>query len=213
MVFPKNNLPSDSVPWGKEVENKISAIETAVSNNAINNSARDATNETSINNLLDLMADQVELKTYAVEYGYAEGTSLSLTGSPGLPTPTYVDTSKLIIDVNLNKPRNLLINFSSYYGVETTFPSTTIQYDWGISVEVYVDDVMVDFQNTGKSNNFGGTISGTVSDSGSINMVKIVPVSAGPHRVNVKESFSTASSSGETLINTTGDSLIVTVIQ
>jgi len=213
MPFPKNNLPTGVLPWGREVEDQINTLNQIVKKNEINNSARDAISQTNITNLLKLMADQVELRTYAVEYGFAQGTKLSFIGSTGLPTPTYIDTSKLSIEINLNKPRNLLINFSSYYSAQTLFPGTSTKYSWDITVEIYVDDEKVDAQTTGRSNDFGAAISGFVSDVGSMNMVKIVSVPAGYHRIYVKEAFSTSSSSGATDITTTGDSLIVTVIQ
>jgi hypothetical protein len=213
MPLPENNLPTASLPWAREVEKQLEAVKDNVAINNINNSARDATSQTSINNLLDLMSDQIELRTYAVEYAFAQGTKLSFVGSTGLPTPTYIDTSKLSIEINLNKPRNLLINFSSYYSAQTLFPGTSTKYSWDIGVEIYVDDIMVDYQSTGKSNDFGPAMSGYINESGSMNMVKIVSVPAGYHRIYVKEAFSTSSSSGATDITTTGDSLIVTVTQ
>lgn len=41
MAFPTSNLPSASVPWGREVEKQVSSLAASVNSNEINNTARD----------------------------------------------------------------------------------------------------------------------------------------------------------------------------
>jgi len=104
MLLPNSNLPSSSLPWAREVEKRIDGLSNAVSTNEVNNAARDATSETNINNLSELMADQIELRTYAVDpKRYDVATFVS---TPGLPTSQYFDTPELKINITLNKSRN-----------------------------------------------------------------------------------------------------------
>lgn len=51
MLFQKNNLPSDSQPWGRQVEDRIDALESLVASNEINNIARDKQLASSFANL------------------------------------------------------------------------------------------------------------------------------------------------------------------
>jgi len=41
MAFPTSNLPSASVPWGREVEKQVSSLASSVASNNVNNTARD----------------------------------------------------------------------------------------------------------------------------------------------------------------------------
>lgn len=41
MAFPTSNLPSASVPWGREVEKQVSSLTASVRSNEVNNTARD----------------------------------------------------------------------------------------------------------------------------------------------------------------------------
>lgn len=41
MSFPTSNLPSASVPWGREVEKQVSSLAASVKSNEVNNTARD----------------------------------------------------------------------------------------------------------------------------------------------------------------------------
>lgn len=215
MPLPNNNLPSSSQQWAREIEKQIAALNQAAAISRTNSVGRDAANDANIQNLSSLLLDQVELRTYAVEYPFAQGKSASIIGvAPGLEPDTIVDTSDLKININLSKPRNLLINYSSYYTVNTTFPNTTDRYTWNIGVEVYLNGVRVDYQNTSKAEYYTSAISlAPKSESGSINMVKIMSVSEGNHTISIKEFFGTSSNGGQTIMGTTGDSIIVTVIK
>jgi hypothetical protein len=209
MPLPDSNLPTSSLPWAREVEKQLATVSNTVSINEINNSARDAASETNLNNLLGLMADQIELTTYSKELSFGANQSVSFTSGPG----NFVsNTADLNININLNKARNLLINYSTYYIAQTdTINATSSSYVF--STTLFVDGVQVDFQSNGSSQliNIAGN---QLVDYGSINLVKLVPVLPGIHTVSVKvEYFGSPPTGGSVLMNTSGDNLIVTVVQ
>jgi len=209
MPLPDSNLPTSSQPWGREVEKRLEALGESVTLNEINNSARDAISQTNITNLLKLMADQVELVTYSTEI---PGTQVINFTSP-LSELTR-NMKQLDINILLNKPRRLLINYSTYYEIyiQTLANGDTTTY--GFDFKVYVDGVEVDSQYVLKNN--GKTFTNTLTyDNNSINAIKLVPVSAGAHVISVTMTVkgSPPSGGGTMDINIIGDNLIVTVIE
>jgi hypothetical protein len=208
MLLPDSNLPSSSLPWAREVVKQLDGLSRAVNTNEVNNAARDATTETNINNLSALMADQIELRTYAIQpidYDIAQ-----FTGSPGLPTPVYFDTPELSITINLNKDRNLLMNFSSSYIVDTIFPSAGSPYGWEIACEFYLDGDLVKTQQAGRSVYASTSYE---NDIGPISSTALIPALAGEHTISIKISYSTYSASGLTTISVDSNNLVVTVVQ
>jgi hypothetical protein len=208
MLLPDSNLPSSSLPWAREIEKRIDGISNSISTNEINNAARDATNETNINNLSALMADQIELRTYAIQP--IDYDTAQITGSPGLPTPVYFDTPELAIPITLNKDRNFLINFSSRYIVDTIFPTAGSPYGWEIACEFYLDGDLIGGQQAGRSV-YASTL--YENDIGPLTATVLVPATAGAHTVSMKISYSTYSASGLTTIGLDGNNLVVTVVQ
>ena len=210
MLLPDSNLPSSSLPWAREVVKQLDGLSRAVNTNEVNNAARDATTETNINNLSELMADQIELRTYAVEP--KTYVTEQIVGSPGLPSPVYIPTPELSITITLNKERNFLINFSSSYLVSSTFPNATAPYGWDIGCEIYLDGEMVDTESVGASRSDGPGF-GYQYDSGPISSTFFIPVSAGTHTVSAKIYYQTYSTGGITNMNISGNNLVVTVVQ
>jgi len=208
MLLPDSNLPSSSLPWAREIAKQLENLSRAVNTNEVNNTARDATTETNISNLSELMADQLELRTYAIQpinYDTAQ-----ITGSPGLPTPVYFNTPELAIKITLNKDRNFLINFSSSFIVDTIFPTSGLPYGWEIACEIYLDGDMVGIQQAGRSV-YAST--GYENDIGPLTSTTLVPATAGEHTVSIKIKYSTYSTSGSTVLSVDGNNLVVTVVQ
>lgn len=208
MLLPDSNLPSSSLPWAREVVKQLDTLSRAVNTNEVNNVARDATNETNISNLSQLMADQIELRTYAIQP--IDYDTAQFTGSPGLPTPVYFDTPELAIKITLNKDRNFLINFSSRFIVDTVFPTSGLPYGWEIACEIYLDGDQVGVQQAGRSV-YAST--GYENDIGPLTSTTLVPVTAGEHTVSVKISYFTYSTGGLTTLGVDGNNLVVTVVQ
>ena len=114
----------------------------------------------------------------------------------------------------LNKPRRLLINYSTYYEIyiQTFANGDTTAY--GFDFGIYVDGILVDSQYVSK--NTGKTFTNTLTyDNNSINAIKLFPVSAGAHTISVimKVTGNPPSGGGTIDAKITGDNLIVTVIQ
>lgn len=208
MLLPDSNLPSSSLPWAREVVKQLDGLSRAVNTNEVNNAARDATTETNISNLSELMADQLELRTYAIQP--IDCDTAQITGSPGIPTPVYFNTPELAINITLNKDRNLLINFSSGYIVDTIFPAAGSPYSWEIACEIYLDGDQVGIQQAGREV-YASTL--YENDIGPITSTVLVPALAGQHTISAKLSYSTKSTAGVTTINVDGNNLVVTVVQ
>lgn len=210
MPLPNANLPTDSLPWAREVEKKLSQLENLVNINNINNTARDATSQTNITNLLDLMADRLELQTYSTELDPSKTQTVTFTS----PFSSFVsNTAPLDISMILNKPRKLLINYSTYYNAQVTIPATTTTSSYGFEVTIFVDGVQVDYQSTLKLQQVN-IANNLVQDFDSINVTKLVAVPAGAHKVTVSVTYrGTPPTGGSLLLSTSADNLIVTVLQ
>jgi len=210
MLFPKNNLPTASSPWGREVEDQIKTLKNIVEKNSINNFANSATDQTNIKNINAVLADQLELVTYSTELDLDSGNEATFTSSTGSFT---ADTSKLDININLNKARKLLINYSSYCIAQVEFLTATGANYYGFTATIFVDGIAVDYQTVAKYK-YKNVVNDFIQDLGSINVTKLIPVSAGSHIISVRmDYYAITPSPASTLMATSGDNLIVSVVQ
>jgi len=210
MPFPKNNLPSASMPWGREVEDQIEILKDAVSKNDINSFANTTTNQTNIKNINALLADQLELVTYSkeqVDYSqqYVDFTSTINNYN--------TKTSNLDITINLNKPRKLLITYSTSCYTQMDLQTTTGSTYYSFNATTLVDDIPIDYENIviGKQVN---TANDFITNQMPLSMTKLVSVSVGYHKISVTMRFYATIPSGSFLhMETNSDNLVVSVIQ
>ena len=211
MPFSKNNLPSSSLPWGREVENQIEALKDTVYKNEINNSARDATNQTNIKNINSVLSNQLELKTYFAEVNPNITRSKTYTGT-GFGN---LDTSDLSITVTLTKPRTLVLQYSSLCRVRNTFITANESYSWYVTSEIYVNGTRVSYSDIQKERNFttGNNPYSSEYDSQQMVNIKRVKLFAGTHNITVKVDTGAVSTTATTQITVSGDDLSVTIIE
>lgn len=215
MPFPKNNLPSASLPWGREVEDQIEILKDTVAKNNVNSSADTATNQTNIKNINAILADQLELKTYFTEINPNIVRSVSYTGSY---LQTTFDTSDLKQYITISKNRTAVIGYSSQYLVQNAFTTNIDNYYWWIRVDILVDGQKVSSSYVQKSRNFstGTNPYSYESDSGNLVCNKRVILSAGSHEISVVIKSETQSGSNFSPANTitiSGDDLSTSIIQ
>lgn len=153
------------------------------------------------------MADQLELRTYAIDPKRYDVESF--VGSPGLPTSQYFDTPELTMNITVNKQRNFLITFSTNYAIQLLGPTAPAYY-WDIRTEIYLDGELV-----GGANAYKDTGASYIyeSEGSSLTSTSFVPVSPGEHVVSVKISYASSSSGADTFIFIDGNNLVVTVVQ
>lgn len=84
-TFPKNNLPTDSLNWGREVEKSINDLEAIFSSAEINNTARDLQLQS---NYKRLDATVVELTTTTAAVNQAQDDALSAIVTAAAATDT-----------------------------------------------------------------------------------------------------------------------------
>lgn len=89
MTFPTNNLPTQSKYWGREVEKKITNLESSLRSSEINNTTRDSQLSVTAGQALiasnQAIAAAAEASAAATQAGQAIDSILDL-GSPGGPT-------------------------------------------------------------------------------------------------------------------------------
>jgi len=211
MPFPKNNLPSSSLPWGREVENQLESLKDTVYKNEVNNSARDTTSQTNIKNINNILADQLQLKTYITEINPNINRTKTYTGT-GFGN---LDTSDLSQTITLDKPRTLVLQYSSLCRVRNTFITASESYSWYITSEIYVNGTRVSYSDIQKERNFSAGNNPYSSEYDSQQMVNIkrVKLPIGTHNITVKVDTGAVSSTATTQITVSGDDLSVTVIE
>lgn len=108
MLFQKNNLPSDSQPWGRQVEDRIDALESLVSSSNINNAARDkqlAASMDNISNTINQINSNSESK-YSVSLYAGGDVERPLNGPIQVSTvsftkPSWAKTATVIVSGNI----------------------------------------------------------------------------------------------------------------
>lgn len=211
MPLPDSNLPTGSLPWAREIEKQLAALNNATSINGVNNSARDATSQTSVNNLLELMADQVELVTYSTELDASQPQSVTFTS--GIANTFTSNTAPLDINITLNKPRKLLINYSTFYKIESITAASSLPTAYAFDVKIFVNNTLVDSQYVTYLKQVTA-LNDLIYDDNSINLTKLLAVPSGSYKISVTvEYVGTPASGGSMLMSTEGDNLIVTVLQ
>jgi len=215
MPFPKNNLPSSSLPWGREVENQLESLKDTVYKNEVNNSARDATSQTNIKNINNILADQLQLKTYITETNPNTKRSKTYTNGGG----EFLDTSDLTQTITLDKPRTLVIQYSAQCRVRNTCLDPTQSYSWYILSQIYVNGTRVSYADIQKSRTVGGAVGFANNpysqeyDSQQMINIKRVKLPAGTHTISVTIDIGCTNPLGTTDMTVDGDDLSVAVVQ
>lgn len=201
----KSNLPSDSQLWGRDIENRLAALETAVASNEVNNIARDQTMQASISNMSSLLADQAEMQTYSTNtittssYRWVNAINAGAVGS--------FETSDLTLDVSVKKPRNLIIGYSGIYNMNSVTSSLDDVRVRG-TIFIYVNNSLKNTYNIEKrfvaptgTNTFASTFGNNF----------VIPVEAGDYHVNVKFDYDILSIFSNTEFFITNDELSVQI--
>jgi hypothetical protein len=143
MVFPVSNLPTASIPWGREVEKQLSAATITIASNELNNAARDN----------QLAASLTRVNAAAVKAQAA----IDGLGSLDQSTSTYkINADNLTAGTitGLNIIGNTIKSASS--GTRVELSGTNIRFYYGTSEVGYI---------TGNSTTYGdGMYFGTPAD-------------------------------------------------
>lgn len=211
MPLPNNNLPTGSQQWAREVEKQLAELNQAATIRAVNLAGLDSANLTNAASLSSLLLDQVELTSYSTELD--SSASQTVTFSSGVANIFNSDTRDLDITITLNKPRKLLINYSTFYKVEATTSSNPLGSGYGFDSSILLNGQVIDYQEMLKLKQVT-TLNDLIYDYDSIAMTKLISVPAGEHKISVTMQYScTPAQSGSTTMSTSGDNLIVTVLQ
>jgi hypothetical protein len=153
-IFPRNNLPKDSLNWGREVEKGINNLESSFRTAEVNNARRDAQLQTSVGRL-DTTVTQLAATTAAANTAQ-DAAILALQGLGSLDEST--STYKINADnVTVGTLNGTLLNGETITGV--TIEGGTLSTSGTRHVEI-----------TGTSAFFyddNGDLSGSVSGNGS----------------------------------------------
>jgi len=211
MPLPNNNLPSGSQQWAREVEKQLAALNQATTIARTNSVSKDAATDANASNLSSLLLDRSELVTYSTELDSSAVQTVTYTS--GVNNTFDSDTRDLDINISLLYPRKLLINYSTFYKVEATSSSNPLGSGYGFNSSILVNGVVVDYQPMLKLSQVT-TINDLVYDYDSIAMTKLISVPAGDYKISVTMQYTcTPPQSGSTMMSTSGDNLIVTVLQ
>lgn len=214
MPLPDSNLPTGSLPWAREIEKQLAALNQTAEINRTNIVGTEAANEANIKNLSSLLLDQVELTSYAAEMPGTRSNRFEGTGFQ------LLDTTKLTQTIDLNKERSAFISYSSSYDVITDFLVSNLGYTWYISVQFFVNDVRVGYTIVGKGKtiNTGTNPYTQESESGQIVFNKLVRLSAGSNTISTRVDIGHALPPGGstnviTTINVSDDDLSIDIIK
>jgi hypothetical protein len=211
MPLPNNNLPSSSQQWAREIEKQLASLNQKSAANAANAIGADAASLANSGNLSSLLLDQVELRTYSTELD--ESKIQSVTFNSGINNIFDSDTRDLDIIISLNKPRKLLINYSTSYEVESLTAGSTLATSYGFDSRIFLNGTVIDHQPILKTKGVT-TINDIIYDYDAISMTKLIAVPAGEHKISVTMRYSSTPASGGSMnMLTRGDNLIVTVLQ
>ena len=211
MPLPNNNLPSGSQQWAREVEKQLADLNQSAAISRTNIAGQDAANNSNIKNLSSLLLDKSELVTYSTELDSSQEQRVTFTS--GVNNTFNSNTSALDINISLRRPRKLLINYSTFYRVESTTSTNTQATSYGFDSRIFVNGVLVDSQPMRKLKQVT-TINDVIHDYDSIGMTKLISVPAGDYKISVTMQYSsTPASGGSMMLSTSGDNLIVTVLQ
>ena len=211
MPLPNNNLPSSSQQWAREVEKQLASLNQIVTTNRINDVSKDAATDANLVDLSSLLSDRSELLTYSTELDSSQVQSVTFTS--GVNNTFDSNTKDLDINISLRSSRKLLINYSTFYKVEATSSTNPLTTSYGFESKIFVNGVIVDSQPMRKLNQVT-TLNDVKHDYDSIAMTKLISVPAGNYKISVTMQYScTPASSGSTMMSTSGDNLIVSVLQ
>lgn len=93
-TFPKNNLPTDSLNWGREVEKSINNLEASFESAQVNNIARDTQLQ---NNYKRLDATVVDLAATNIAVNAAQDEALNALTTAAAASAS-VDAALLLIE-------------------------------------------------------------------------------------------------------------------
>jgi hypothetical protein len=162
----RSNLPNDSQPWGKDIEDRLTSAESTIISNEVNNSARDAQLQTSINAVSDAL---VQVKTaIASDHKRYDFSGGSLPTRPTVLTftkPIWATKATVISTVYATASASSL-SVSGDVGLFIDGNSATYKtYDWN-----YAAPIPQIINNTKYLSAYNSTGSVTITDSTSVTL-------------------------------------------
>lgn len=191
-VFPKNNLPIDSLNWGREVEKSINNLETTLRSAEVNNVTRDAQLQNSYKRL-DATVTQVssvanQAQTAATDAAAAAAAAQNAVDAvEAVVNNIYVDGTE---EIDGSVLATNTINGAKV--VDGTLPGGKIQANTITANQISTNYVYAGQINAGQIN--AGTVNGLSITGGSLNTTP-----AGGKSVSIASSSATFQFNGSTV--------------
>jgi hypothetical protein len=136
MAFPTSNLPSASVPWGREVEKQVSSLAASVKSNEVNNTARDNQLASNYKRLDAAVVDIAGAVEDAADAAAAAGAAAS-TANAAATTANNAANAALAAANTANSAIAILssLTTATYYpGTSTTWSGNNLN---GLIIDYY----------------------------------------------------------------------------